>query len=388
MKTIQIIPSKSYAHRAMICGALSDSPTRVICDLASDDIEATKACLKAMKAGEKVLECGESGSTLRFMVPVMGALGKEASFVTKGRLAQRPMGPLFSQLAAHGCKVSPEGETPITIEGQLTEGDFYLPGNVSSQFVTGLMLALVLLKGDSTIHIDGKLQSSAYVDITMDVLRTFGIHIDVYEDSFFIKGGQKLRGPSEYIVEGDWSAAAFWLVAGAIGKEPVKVTGLNMDSRQGDKRIVEVLSDFGVKFQVDEDGIISFPSRLCATTVDVSEIPDLTPAIALAAAQAQGTTEIINGGRLRLKESDRLTSIRETLVTLGCRVTETADGLIIKGTDGGYMNGGRVDSFGDHRIVMMAATASLVCEMDVEIDGKEAVNKSYPGFFKELSKWR
>lgn len=385
---IDIIPSKSYAHRALICAALSKTPTEVICPLDSEDIRATRACVGALAAGEIVMDCGESGSTLRFMLPVLGALGRKGTFVTKGRLGKRPMGPLADQLTAHGCAVGRNDQERLTVDGRLTGGIFHLPGNVSSQFITGLLLALPNLAEDSRIVIDGHLESAAYVDITLDVLKDFGIRIGVEENAFFIEGGQKFRGPAEYTVEGDWSAAANWLVAGAIGSEPVRVRGLNTDSRQGDMRIVEVLGSLGCEIGVSGEDVTSYPSELSGTEIDVSGIPDLTPAIALAAAMAHGQTRIINAGRLRLKESDRLTAISETLNSLGARVIEEPEGLIIEGSGGVQLDGGTADSFGDHRIVMMAAVASLVSRNKVEINGREAVNKSYPGFFKELEKWR
>ncbi|TDP58418.1 3-phosphoshikimate 1-carboxyvinyltransferase [Aminicella lysinilytica] len=388
MINIDIIPSKSYAHRALICAALSETPTEVVCPLASEDIRATRECVRAMKSGETVMDCGESGSTLRFMLPVIGALGCKGTFVTKGRLAERPMGPLIDQLASHGCAVGKDDLGRLTIEGQLTGGIFHLPGNVSSQFITGLLLALPNLAEDSRVVIEGHLESAAYVDITLDVLKSFGIRIAADENTFLVKGGQKFRGPIIYTVEGDWSAAANWLVAGAIGSEPVRVRGLNIDSRQGDMRIVEVLGSLGCEIGATDSAVTAYPSELSGTEIDVSGIPDLTPAIALAASMAEGQTHIINAGRLRLKESDRLTAISDTLNSLGARVIEEPEGLIIKGSDGVQVDGGTVDSFGDHRIVMMVAVASLVSRNKVEINGREAVNKSYPGFFKELEKWR
>ena len=385
---IDIIPSKSYAHRALICAALADKKTRVVCELTSDDITATRSCISAMTEGTETMECGESGSTLRFMLPVLAAQGKKGRFITKGRLAERPIEALRRELIAHGCRVSPEGESPVTVEGQLTSGKFALPGNISSQFVTGLLLALPLLAGDSTVVIDGELESSAYVDITLDVLKKFGIDIEYDGCEFFVKGGQKFCGPLEYFVEGDWSAAAYWLVLGAIGREAVSVGGLNMDSKQGDRGIVEVLRAFGAEIEIKDSRIIAYPSSLKGTVVDVSGIPDLTPAIALAASVAEGRTEIINADRLRLKESDRLTAISNTLNSLGGQITELRGGLIIDGNGGARLKGGSVNSYGDHRIVMMAAAASVVSEKTVEIEGREAVNKSYPGFFTELLKWR
>jgi 3-phosphoshikimate 1-carboxyvinyltransferase len=385
---IDIIPSKSYAHRALICAALSARPCRVICNLASDDIEATRACVAAMNAGSEIMECGESGSTLRFMLPVLAGRGQKGSFRTKGRLGQRPLSPLYEELSAHGCRLSPRGETPITIEGQLIPGDFTIPGNVSSQFITGLLLALPMLDGDSRIMVEGRLESSAYVDMTLEVMKQFGIRIDCRDNVFSVPGSQKYQGPAEYTVEGDWSAAAFWLAAGAIGRVPVRINGLNLASIQGDRGIVDIMKNFGADIRIEEGGMTAYPSKLNGTDVDVSGVPDLTPAIALAAAVAGGRTCITGAGRLRIKESDRLVSISSDLNRLGADVTELEEGLVIEGTGGKPLKGGSADSFGDHRIAMMAAVAALASKGKVAITGKDAVNKSYPGFFEEMAKWR
>ena len=356
---IDIIPSKSFAHRAYLCSALSDHPSQVICRFTSEDIEATRECVRALREGESVMECGESGSTLRFLLPVMGALGRRGVFMTKGRLADRPLSPL-------------------------------IPGNVSSQFISGLLTALPLLKGNSTVVIEGPLESSAYVDITTEVLMKFGIgwvkKITGDGCCYEIPGGQMYQGPRQYVVEGDWSNAAFWLCAGVIGKEPVTVRGLRKDSLQGDRRIVDILRDFGAELRWDGSEITAFPSRLTGTEVDVSGVPDLAPVIALAASVASGRTDINNAGRLRLKESDRLTSVAESMNALGARVREKKDKLVIRGSGGASLIGGYVKSWGDHRIVMMEAMASLVCEHKVIIRGKEAVSKSWPGFFQELER--
>lgn len=387
---IDIIPSKSFAHRAYLCSALSDHPSQVICRFTSEDIEATRECVRALREGESVMECGESGSTLRFLLPVMGALGRRGVFMTKGRLADRPLSPLREELERHGCRLSPPGTSPVTIEGQLTSGEYVIPGNVSSQFISGLLTALPLLKGNSTVVIEGPLESSAYVDITTEVLMKFGIgwvkKITGDGCCYEIPGGQMYQGPRQYVVEGDWSNAAFWLCAGVIGKEPVTVRGLRKDSLQGDRRIVDILRDFGAELRWDGSEITAFPSRLTGTEVDVSGVPDLAPVIALAASVASGRTDINNAGRLRLKESDRLTSVAESMNALGARVREKKDKLVIRGSGGASLIGGYVKSWGDHRIVMMEAMASLVCEHKVIIRGKEAVSKSWPVFFQELER--
>jgi len=387
---IDIIQSKSYAHRAFICAALSSSQCKVIYDSRSEDVEATRECLCALDTNGRIMNCGESGSTLRFLLPVACAMGRSVSFVTKGRLADRPLSPLREELEAHGCLISPEGQSPITISGQLTAGTFKLAGNVSSQFISGLLFALPLLEEDSEIVIEGPLESSAYVDITVDVLNHFGITIEAEKTSagiiYHVAGGQKYKGPSEYAVEGDWSAAAFWLVWGAIGRKAIGVRGLKQDSKQGDRKIADVIRQFGGNVEIEDDMIISSPSRLRGINVDVSEIPDLAPAIALLGVAAEGTTKLTNAGRLRLKESDRIASITRALREVGANVSGHPDSIVINGSCGEQLEGGTIDTSKDHRIVMMAAAASEICKGEVTIIDSKACGKSYPDYFEIMKK--
>ncbi|MDD6154682.1 MAG: 3-phosphoshikimate 1-carboxyvinyltransferase [Eubacteriales bacterium] len=407
-KSVEIIPSKSFAHRALICAALAGGQNTVRCDFKSKDIIATKNCCAAIRGGYETMECNESGSTLRFLVPVMGALGRRAVFNAKGRLAERPLSPLREQLEARGMKLSAQGESPIVVEGQLTAGKYRLPGNVSSQFISGLLLALPLLDGDSELEITGKIESSAYIDITTEVINDFGVDVpyeNVYEGGFsptvddvtrryHIRGGQKYVCPEDYRVEGDWSGAAFWMAAGAIGPEPVTVSGLKLTSCQGDSEILYLLKKFGARVEMTDEGglyrLTTYPSRLNGIKCDVSEIPDLAPVVALLGACAGGDTYILNGARLRLKESDRLSAIADNLKILGADVEEFEDSLTIHGSakkpalpTSGF-TGGVTDGVNDHRIVMMEAVASLASSGKVTINGHEAVSKSYPNFFDEL----
>ena len=392
-KIIDIIPSKSDAHRALICAALAGGKTRVVCDETSEDIEATKDCLRALMdpANEKTgsdLYCRESGSTLRFLVPVVGALGKRGIFHPKGRLTKRPMSPLQEELCSHGMKISDPGSVPFIAEGKLKGGDFVIPGNVSSQFVSGLLFALPLLQEDSRIIVTGELESAGYVDMTARALTRFGIDIvaeKVGQDIICsIPGRQSYVGPEEYIVEGDWSNAAFWLAAGLLGDTPITVRGLSEDSAQGDRRIVEAIQAFGGKVTRDGDEVTTYPAgdKLKGIQYDARQNPDLVPVIALIAAHAKGITNIVNAGRLRSKESDRLHTIGTTLKKLGADIAELEEGLRIKGTD--KLTGGIVESFDDHRIAMMAAIASIVCDNKVSILGWEATSKSYPSFYDRL----
>lgn len=382
MKEINAIPSKSHAHRAMICAALSESACDIICDGTSEDIEATINCLVAMKVGSNVMDCGESGSTFRFMIPVLGALGKTAVFELRGRLAERPLSPLYEQLQAHGMTLSEQGSVPFEISGQLEPGVYEIDGGVSSQFITGLLLALPILKKDSRIIIKGKLESKPYVDLTLRVLDDFGIKIQTADDGFYVLGGQTYVGPKSYDIEGDWSNGCFWLCAGALLEEGLKLKGIKKDSFQGDKEIVRLLNKLGAKVSQTEESVTVEKSCLWGTKIDATEIPDMVPVLALLGAVANGTTEIVNAGRLRLKESDRLKTVAETLRKLGADITELPEGLKITGKSG--LEGGKVDGAGDHRIVMMAAIASLICKNKVIITGWDAVNKSYPDFFKDL----
>lgn len=418
MSMLAIIPSKSYAHRAYICDFLAGGDgSGVVCDLDSDDIRATRGCLDTLRnlysfSGERllaisldhgdsstdkkcgegdpacVLDCGESGSTLRFMLPLAGVLGADARFITKGRLSERPLGELESELIKHGMKIEHLNGGVISVSGKLTPGTFRLPGSVSSQYITGLLLALPHLDGDSRIELTSKLQSSAYVDITIDVLKEYGIKIGSEDDEYTISGGQKYRREAPYVVEGDWSQAAFWLAAGVIGNSPVSISGLNIDSVQGDRRIIDVLRSFGARIEIEASGndnvVTVYPSNLKGTVVDVSGIPDLAPAIACAAAAAEGDTRLINAERLKLKESDRIASIVDCLNDVGVKAEGTDSEIIIHGC--GHPAGGTAETAGDHRIVMMAAVLSLITSGKVVINGSGAVSKSYPTFFREFER--
>ena len=431
MKTIKIIPSKSDAHRAYIATALSGADfSRVVCGETSEDIEATKRCLTAIlqevnlneegDTGCVELYCGESGSTLRFLLPVVGAFGIKSAFHPEGRLPERPLSPFREELVAHGLSISEQGSTPLVVSGKLNSGIYRLPGNVSSQFISGLLFALPILKEDSEIYVEGELESSPYVDMTVETLGRFGIEVVDETDmrfvgsdfsqsrTFRIKGNQRYKAPDKYVVEGDWSNAAFWLAMGAIGNEPIRVDGLRIGSMQGDERVLDALDVFGARFEVGEDRksriegsncyAIAYPSkeRMQGITWDASETPDMVPAIALMGAFAKGETRIVNAGRLRLKESDRLHTVAETLGALGVEVEELEDGLIVSGLSSDNTVGHTVleeatlDSYGDHRIVMMAAAASVSMadtEKKIKLIGYDAVKKSYPAFFdimKEL----
>ena len=375
--TIAAIPSKSMAHRLYICAALADTPTEIACHGTSKDIQATRACLAALERGGP-LPCGESGSTLRFLLPVAAALGRETEFRMEGRLPQRPLSPLDEQLTAHGAVLTRPAPDVLHCAGQLTPGDYTLPGNVSSQYISGLLFALPLLNAPSTLTVTGQIESAPYIEMTLDALRQFGVDVRVDHQTYFIPNGG-YRSPGRAAVEGDWSNAAFWLCAGAIGR-PVTVTGLNPASLQGDRAVLEMLRRFGANV----DGTTVSPGPLRAIEIDAGPIPDLIPVLSVVAAAASGTTRVYHAERLRLKESDRIASVLQMLRGLGAAAEETADGLLIHG--GKHLPGGTVDSCSDHRIAMAAAIGSVLCDAPVTVTGAEAVEKSYPGFWDDFRK--
>lgn len=383
--TVRAIASKSAAHRMMIAQALSECESTVLCSDTSQDIEATKRCLKALlsEAEVKQLYCGESGSTLRFLLPIAGALGLECDFYMEGRLPKRPLSPLYEEMLSKGCRLSPHGQNPLHLSGHLTGGTYTIPGNISSQYITGLLFALPLAEEDSRIDITGRLESSPYIDLTLQALDAAGIKIVSDGRGFDIPGRQHYRLSGEHHIEGDWSNAAFWLCMSAMAGGSIGCSGLDMDSRQGDRRILDVLESMGGRV-ICENGVLRISAvqgRLRGAVIDASEIPDLVPALAAAATSADGQTIIKNAGRLRLKESDRLRSVSTVLAALGADISELSDGLVINGS--GHIRGGSADSFGDHRIAMMAAAAACISGGEITISGAEAVNKSYPGFYRD-----
>jgi len=400
--TVNAIPSKSQAHRALICAALADKPTRVECNGESEDILATAACLSALGAGIEresgvyvvrplkqetssdiaTLPCGESGSTFRFMLPIICAMGRKVCFTPKGRLPERPLSPLCEELVSHGAELSPQGSFPFYASGRLTPGRYSLDAGVSSQFISGLLFALPLLDSDSELALTGEAESFPYVELTIAMLEEFGVKAYFSGEVFSIPGGQMYRSSGVVSVEGDWSNAAFWLGAGAIGSGSVTCSGLNLQSRQGDRAILDLLTKFGAQVKMNGSVVTVSGGKLRGIEINAKDIPDLVPILAVIGAVAEGTTVIRNAGRLRTKESDRLAAISTVLRVLGANVDETEDGLVLHGS--AAFKGGEVLSYGDHRIAMSTAVAATVCAEPVVIHGAEAVNKSYPGFFDNL----
>ena len=396
---LRAIPSKSYMHRALICAALSDKPTALYCPESNRDIQATVECLCALGAEIQeeggvytvcpiswerkeaaCLDCHESGSTLRFLLPLVAALGRSATLHTSGRLTQRPLSPLYEELLRHGVKLSPQGESPLSVEGQLEGGVYRLDGRISSQFFTGLLLSLPLLSKESTVEIEGTLESAPYVALTCDVMKKFGVEPLVTSEKMQISPAA-FRSPGNLEIEGDWSNAAFWLTAGVLGRE-IRLTGLQKNSAQGDKAIVSLLRQMGGEIVEKEGVYIAKTSKLHGMEIDARDIPDLVPILAIAASCANGETVIRGAARLRLKESDRIESVCKMLTALEISCRETEDGMVIRG---GEMKGGIVDACNDHRIAMSATVASVVCPSPITLLGAEAVNKSYPGFFRHFA---
>ena len=316
------------------------------------------------------------------MLPIAAVLGLECDFHMEGRLPQRPLSPLYEEMMTNGCSMSEQGENPLHLSGRLSGGTYTIPGNISSQYITGLLFALPLAEEDSRINITGRLESSPYIELTLQALAVAGIKVVSDDKGFGVPGGQKYRLTGEHHIEGDWSNAAFWLCMSAMTDGSICCSGLDMNSRQGDRRILDVLESMGGKVICENNAVrISAPEGLKGAVIDASEIPDLVPVIAATAVSAKGQTVIENAGRLRLKESDRLKSVSTVLAELGADIAELTDGLVINGS--GSIRGGSIDSFGDHRIAMMAATAACISSGEITISGAEAVNKSYPGFYRD-----
>lgn len=374
---IAAIPSKSQAHRLLICAAFADRETMLICPDTNRDIEATADCLRALGTdilrtdrgylvtpierlpSTAILNCEESGSTLRFLLPIAGALGVDTTFQMAGRLPYRPLSPLWEEMERMGCQLSRPTETTIRCSGKLQAGEYRISGGVSSQFITGLLFACALMAEESHISIVGTLESKPYVDMTLDALKLFGRSVT----DFSVTAGTFIS-LGEIAVEGDWSNAAFFLAAKALGSEII-VDNLNLASSQGDMACAGLFADL-------EEHI----------TVSCGDIPDLVPILSVVAAANRGAT-FTNIRRLRLKESDRVASVMAMLAALGCQAAATEDTLTVLP---GKFLGGTVDACGDHRIAMAAAIAATVSLSPVTILGAECVSKSYPGFWEEYKR--
>lgn len=376
--TVHTIPSKSQAHRLLICSAFADIPTKLACPQTNQDIEATADCLRALGADicrtddgyyikpvcklpeSAILNCRESGSTLRFMLPIAGALGVQSTFQMAGRLSKRPLSPMWEEMERMGCKLCRPSDDTIVCSGRLKAGNYLIDGGVSSQFITGLLFATALISGKSTLTITGKIESGPYIQMTRQALSAFGVSTQNNE----ITGAFPFHSPGSLDVEGDWSNAAFFLAASKMGCD-LTVEDLKEDSAQGDRAVSSILNSMYEK-----------------VTVSAADIPDLVPILSVAAAAKSGAV-FTNIQRLRLKESDRVASVISMLGALGIRAEATEDKLTIYP---GQIKGGIVDAVNDHRIAMSAAIAATVAIGPVTILGAQCVAKSYPSFWDEYRK--
>ena len=390
--TIEIPPSKSYSHRAVIAAALASGRKSKIDNLKfSIDITTTTDIMENWGAkinwGENFLEivgndgkvvprdkytqCNESGSTIRFLIPIGITSENELIFDGKGKLVDRPLDTYYKIFDKQKIFYkTEEGKLPLEIKGKLQSRIYEIDGNISSQFITGLLYALPLLNGNSKLIVNKKLESKGYIDLTLEMLKLAGIKIQNNNyKSFDISGNQKYK-PFDYTVEGDYSQVAFWIVAGIISSnqdKKIKCLHVNKNSLQGDREIIEIVQRMGANLEMYDDYIIVKSSKTEGTAL------------------SKGETQIINGERLRIKESDRITSIKTELNKLGAKVEEKGDSLVIQGVDG-FKGGVTVSSWNDHRIAMSLAIASTRCEKEIVIEKAESVKKSYPHFWEDFEK--
>ncbi|MBE6068096.1 MAG: 3-phosphoshikimate 1-carboxyvinyltransferase [Clostridium lundense] len=398
---IKIPPSKSLAHRAVICAGLSEGISNIDNIIFSEDIKATTMGMESfgievnrkdesinikgkskLSLVKNIINCNESGSTLRFLIPLALLTGEEISFEGRGKLVSRPLDVYYEMLKNQNIHYeNNNGQLPLKVKGSLKPGTFYVKGNISSQFITGLMFSLPLLEGDSKIIVTTELESKGYVDLTIDCMDKFGVKIENKDyKEFYIKGNQKYIN-RDYRVEGDFSQAAFWIVAGILGTN-IKCKDLNLNSLQGDKIILDIVKVMGANIKISEDTIEVCESETKGIVIDASECPDLVPILSVLGALSEGTTKIINAERVRIKECDRLKAMQTELSKVGADIEETEDGLIIKGKSS--LKGGTVDSWNDHRIAMAMAVASIKCQEPIIITNSNAVTKSYPEFWKDF----
>lgn len=395
--TIQIPPSKSLSHRAIIAAALAEGESIISNVLYSKDILATIDAMRACGAeikeysdhlvihGSKVkrvksmINANESGSTIRFMIPIALVSSEEIEFRGENHLVKRPLDTFLEIFDTQGIKYTRgEDYLPLKVYSGLKCGTFKVRGDISSQFITGLLYALPLLDGDSKIVITTNLESKGYIDLTLDMLKKFGIEIENKEyKEFIIKGNQSYK-PYNYTIEGDFSQSAFFLVADALGAD-IKLSCMNMDSHQGDKKILLDMEDFGSNIIFENDLLSLENKALHGATIDFSQSPDLGPALTVLAALAEGESNFINAGRLRIKECDRITAMRIELEKMGAKIIEHKDGMTIYGVK--ELHGAIIDSHNDHRVAMAIAMASLKTKGDIKILNAGCVSKSFPNFF-------
>lgn len=403
--TVQAPSSKSMTHRELICAALAAGESVVDNVSPSKDIEATIRCMAALGArieetasafpgrrayrtagglakrdGPVTCACGESGSTLRFLIPIGLYSGNCCVFTGEGRLGERPLAPYFRLFDEKGIGYAAADGLPLTAEGTLTPGRYVLPGDVSSQFFSGLLFVLPLLPGDSELRAATPVESESYIGMTVDAMARHGVRVDRTEAGWRIPGGQRYR-PGRFAVEGDWSQGAFWLAAGLLG-EDIAVTGLPAASPQGDRVVADILRRMGGALEAREGALCAAASETRGTVIDAEDCPDLVPVLTALAAVSRGRTEIVHAARVRLKECDRLHAMAAELTKLGARIEEQPDGLVIDGVE--TLSGGVVDGWNDHRVAMALAAVSSRCAGTLTITGAECVAKSYPAFWRDF----
>lgn len=402
--SIDAPPAKSIMHRAIICALLARSISEIYPVDLSNDIMATINAAKTLGAFANVvsnrliidsrnafnsnyinINCNESGSTLRFLLPVVSAFGINAIFEGVNSLISRPMGVYAQILPDFGVRCSYSGKLPFAVSGKLKAGRFLVPADVSSQFITGLLLALPLLKEDSEIIFTTALASSGYIDTTIKVMQDFGVKVIRTNVGFKIPKNQHYCAQKEYFIEGDWSQSAFFMAAGAISGH-VTVRGLSLDSFQGDKIVAKILYRMGAKISYNKKKceITVASGRLSNFNIFAAQNPDLVPVLAVLGACAEGTMRILGVSRLRYKESDRLYAINDGLTKLGVNVTEVEDGLLIKGQK--QFDNSNLNGFNDHRIVMAFSVAAIRARERISISDAESISKSYPSFFEDYNK--
>ena len=394
--TVEVPPSKSYLHRAIICGTLSGKSIKISPVIYSDDVLATINSMKCLGADIDIFEnsikingfipsknsvkinCLDSGSTLRFLIPLVAALGIQTTFLLGESLAKRPILPYLESLSDNGLKFEFNGDFELIISGKLSPGKFFIPGKISSQFISGLMMALPILQSDSEIILTSDLESCSYVDMTIDVMKKFGVTVTALNQRYHVPCPQKYIG-CDFSVEGDWSQAAFFLVAGAIGGNIV-VKNLKINSTQGDRAIIEILDKMGAKIEFFESCISIHSGDLKGTIIDAKNIPDLVPITCVAAVCAEGTTKIHNVKRLKFKECNRLSAICQELEKLGADINAEEDCIIINGHSN--LHSDHLWSHNDHRILMSLAIMATKNSGITEIADINCVKKSYPNFFE------
>ena len=401
--SIVIPPSKSLCHRAIICASLAHGISEIHNTGQSLDIDATIDAMTALganisrdgdrliidgthtfkKATSSIIDCMESGSTLRFLIPIALHSNAPITFTGHGRLPTRPLDTYYTLLDQKGIKYSNDsGALPLTINSGDISGVLEIEGDISSQFISGLLFSLPLYPFDSEIRITTPLESKGYVDLTIDIMEKFGVTIhNNHYHTFRIHGGQTYK-PTNYTVESDYSQAAFFLAAGALGSFVV-CKGLSLESKQGDREIIKIIERMGGNIVCENGGIAALPSTLHGCEIDASQIPDLVPILTVLASLAEGETLITGASRLRIKESDRLSSITEQLNSLGATVLEKNDGLIIEGAS--ILKSGTTNSCNDHRIAMAVAIATTCCSDIVVLEDSDCVKKSYPHFWSDFA---